>query len=131
MTRPTIPPRIGPKLVTGLLLILAGAMLLLRNTGILNHDVWHLFWPTALILFGLGSLASRGPLHLGGHILLFFGTCFLVAQLGHEWIPDTWWPLGFVWIGVVVVLKALLRPATPAAEVPSESCEDAMRGRHE
>lgn len=129
--RPRTPRPLGSKLVVGLLLILAGALMLFENVGLLEDAPWHLFWPGALLLFGLASLATRGPLHLGGHILLFFGTCFLLANLGHEWIPDTWWPLGLVWAGAVVVLKALLPDAHHPAETLPEPCENAMRGSHE
>ena len=125
MNRPNPNPhRLGPKLVVGVLMILAGAALVFRNLGILNHDIWHLFWPVALILFGLSTLWSRGIFHFGGHVLIFFGTCFLLANLGHEALPDRWWPLGLVWGGLVIVLRSLLKP-TPAP------CQDADRGSHE
>lgn len=119
------PPKpIGPKITFGLLMILAGVALVLQNLDILQDNIWHIFWPSALLLFGFSSLISRGPLHFGGHVLLFFGAAFLLANLGYAHIPDRWWPLGLVWGGLVLVLRALVKPEPTA-------CHDADRGFHE
>lgn len=121
---PSTDRRFMTRLVVGLLLILAGLALLLENSGLLPISVWQLFLPTALILFGLSSLWAKGPLHVGGHILLFFGTAFLLGALGYGDIPDRWWPLGLVWCGVVIVLRAL-KPAPPS------TCQDFKGESHE
>jgi predicted membrane protein len=39
--------------VSGLLFILFGTFFLLRELDILDYDVWHYFWPAALVLLGL------------------------------------------------------------------------------
>ena len=116
--------RFMAKLVIGLLMILAGIALMLDNSGLLPTSVWHLFWPFAAIIYGLAVLWIRGPLHLGGHVLLFFGTAFMLGALGYGDIPDRWWPLGLVWGGVVVVLRALHHP------VP-QTCQDFQGESHE
>lgn len=116
--------RFAPKLVVGLLMIFAGIALALENSGLLSMNVWHIFWPGALILFGLAALWAKGPLHFGGHVLIFFGVAFLLGSLGYEHIPDRWWPLGLVWGGVVVILRALI-PSTP------KTCQDSGSDSHE
>ena len=40
----------------GAILLLVGVLLLLQNLGILSVNVWQLFWPIAIILFGLWFL---------------------------------------------------------------------------
>jgi hypothetical protein len=42
----------------GGVLILFGALLLLRNTGIVTFNVWGVFWPLVLILLGVQALLS-------------------------------------------------------------------------
>lgn len=46
-------------LMWGVMLILLGALLLLSRMGLLPGNVWAIFWPLALILWGL-SLLARG-----------------------------------------------------------------------
>lgn len=116
--------RFIPRLTFGLLLILLGVGLALDNSGLLPVNVWHLFWPCALLLFGFSALVSRGFLHLGGHVLLFFGTAFLLGALGYGDVADRWWPLGFVWAGVVIVLRALQAPFP-------QTCQDFESTSHE
>lgn len=47
----------------GAVLLLAGALLLMQNMGILTIDVWQILWPSAIILFGLWYLlrSTTGP----------------------------------------------------------------------
>lgn len=42
----------------GGVLILFGALLLLRNTGIMTFNVWGVFWPLVLILLGIQAILS-------------------------------------------------------------------------
>lgn len=42
--------------LTGLLFIVFGAFFLLWKLDILQYDVWHYFWPAALIIIGLGII---------------------------------------------------------------------------
>ncbi len=98
--------------------------MVLQNLGLLHQDIWVLFWPGALLLFGFMGLVARGPLHFWGHVMLFFGVVMLMNNLGYEWVPERWWPVGLVWGGLVLVLRSLLKPALPA-------CQDASRGSHD
>lgn len=116
--------RFVPKLVVGLLMIFAGIALVLENSGLLSITFWHLFLPGSLLLFGLAALWAKGPLHFGGHVLLFFGVAFLLGALGYENIPDRWWPVGFIWGGVVVVLRAL-------SHSNPKTCQDFESNPHE
>jgi len=47
-------------------LLLIGVIALLHQTGVVYH-FWHLFWPLALILFGVLLLAERAALEMEGY----------------------------------------------------------------
>ena len=49
-------------------LLLLGTVALLHQMGIVYH-FWHLFWPLALILFGVLLLAERAALEMEGYPL--------------------------------------------------------------
>jgi hypothetical protein len=43
----------------GLLIILIGALILLRNLGVIQGGFWSWFWPLALILIGVYIILKR------------------------------------------------------------------------
>jgi hypothetical protein len=47
-------------------LLLIGLVALLHQTGVVNHG-WRLFWPLALILWGVMLLAERAALEVEGY----------------------------------------------------------------
>ncbi len=47
-------------------LLLLGIIALLHQTGVVYH-FWHLFWPLALILWGVLLLAERAALEMEGY----------------------------------------------------------------
>jgi hypothetical protein len=47
-------------------LLLLGIIALLHQTGVVDH-FWHLFWPLALILWGVLLLAERAALEVEGY----------------------------------------------------------------
>jgi Domain of unknown function (DUF5668) len=47
-------------------LLLLGILALLHQTGVVYH-FWHLFWPLALILWGVLLLAERAALEVDGY----------------------------------------------------------------
>jgi hypothetical protein len=51
-------------------LLLLGIIALLHQTGVVYH-FWHLFWPLALILWGVLLLAERAALEMEGYQQVF------------------------------------------------------------
>jgi hypothetical protein len=43
----------------GLLLVILGALFLLRNFGILNASIWGILWPLVIILLGLSMMFKK------------------------------------------------------------------------
>lgn len=99
---------------TGIFLILLGALLAL--------DQWHQVpfhdtarhWPLLLIAFGAGRLVDRGLFAPGPHAAILTGVYFELGVLGHhEWARHAW-PLGLVWIGLIITLRSLRPRSEPA-----------------
>ncbi len=50
---------------TGILFVVLGTVLLLKNLGFITIAVWDVIWPIAIVFFGL-SFMMRGRHHFGG-----------------------------------------------------------------
>src|SRR5690242_16102496 len=112
----TLRPRRRRHLGTGVFLILLGLLLAL--------DQWHQapfhglghHWPLILIALGVGRMVDRGVLHAGSHLLILIGLYFELQNNGqHDWIYQAW-PLGLVWIGLIMTLRALRSRPAPSCE---------------
>ena len=118
--------RFTSRLLFGFALIALGVAVLLHNTDLLDLDTTGRWWPALLIAFGLERLWSRGFLEaLSGHLLLVGGTALLLACLGHHLLLERWWPLGLLWIGTILVLRAFRhREAAQDTEEHDSLCQD-------
>jgi len=114
------------KLVIGILFMAFGAAFLLHNLGILDADRSLRFWPLALVVLGLERLLSRGFLRAtGGHILILVGLGLQLGFLEKEYLLEKWWPLGVVWIGLILTLRALWPKPKPQPSQPQQPfCQD-------
>jgi hypothetical protein len=123
--------------VTGLLIMAAGVVLLLDQTGIIEIGSVGRYWPLVLVAFGIGAMT--GPAEKrdvgGGAMLIVFGLWILACT--QHWQGLTFrnsWPLVFVAIGIKMVLRALApkRPALApavgaAAQEAADAVDDAVR----
>jgi predicted membrane protein len=95
------------RIVAGLILVLVGIALLLDVTGYAQMDtLLETYWPVILIVLGLVQFTVRPARPLGGFILLAVGAVFLLDALGvlpHAWFNYVW-PLGIVFIGLLLIL---------------------------
>jgi predicted membrane protein len=96
------------KFVTGLIVILAGLLLLAFNFDFLSGDWRHIIfsWQTLLIAIGAVSIASsenRTP----GFILITIGVFFLIPELFdfHISFVKLFWPVLLIVIGVLILVK--------------------------
>lgn len=114
------------KLVIGVLFMAFGVAFLLHNLNIVDVDRTLQFWPLALIILGLERLFTRGFLRAtGGHILILVGLGLQLASLEKEFLLEKWWPLGIVWLGLVITLRALWPKSKPAPVQEQDSfCQD-------
>lgn len=110
--------RFASKVVLGVGIMALGVALMLHNLGIVDGDYTLRFWPCLLIAFGLAKLWSRGLLAPGAHALILVGIFLQVAFLREQaWWTLKWWPLALVYLGVLLVLKAVL-PSRPRRDEP-------------
>jgi len=126
--RPVRDSRFTTKLVVGILFMAFGAAFLLHNLNIVDADRTLRFWPLALVALGLERIFSRGFLRAtGGHILVLVGLGLQLGFLEKEYLLEKWWPLGIVWLGLILTLRALWPKPKPEPEAPQAQetfCQD-------
>src|SRR5690554_5164101 len=90
----------------GLLILALGALLLLRQLGIL-YPVWLLSWPMIFIAFGLFVLFSNNFKSGFGYFMLLFGAFFLVkTEFGFpREIAPYIVPVGLMVVGLYILLR--------------------------
>ncbi len=96
------------RLVTGLLLILAGGLLLLDTLGFISFDLRHylISWKTLLIFIGLITLSSHES-RTTGYILIGLGVIFWIPELFDYRIrlSTILWPAILIGIGLVIITR--------------------------
>ncbi|HEU4950359.1 MAG TPA: DUF5668 domain-containing protein [Holophagaceae bacterium] len=106
--------RRGPRLGSGLFLIALGLILALHHWEDLPFHRAEALWPLILIAFGLSRMVDRGFLHWGGHAAIVTGVAFELQAFGYETWVHRLWPLGLVWVGIILTLRALLPRRGPS-----------------
>lgn len=121
--QPRQPNRIPTGVVFGLVLAGIGGLALVHNLGYLEVEDLFRLWPGFLLFMGMVSLINHGPLKVGGHVLIVIGLFLMAGFNNYAPEAERFWPLGIVWVGLVMTLKALLRPrlipTQPTQDVPA------------
>ena len=128
MTTPPPPresPRITPRLVLGVAILVAGLVFTLDNLGVVDADDVVEYWPLLLVVVGLAKLVdvrrTGGWLSAGIWILVgVWWTLFNVAVV--DFHPVDFWPVFLIVAGLFLVQRAL-RPGRR-----SESSPDRLSG---
>jgi len=112
------PKRIPGPVVFGLLLMGIGAVALSHNLGLLQYDrVWRL-WPAVFLFGGVVKLVNDGFFSVGAHVNLVAGLLLLGGFNRYAPEVETYWPLGLVWIGLVMLGRALMPSPPPPVSEP-------------
>ncbi len=95
----------GSRIFGGLILIAAGAILLLRNTGF-NLPDWLFTWPVIVILAGIYTGFKHNFQNNSWIIIIATGVFFLVSRF----IPSLsdgpmFWPLVIIGLGVLFIVR--------------------------
>lgn len=121
LTRPSLNPGSGVKLVIGIFFTLLGVLWTLDNLDILDSEMYFHYAPAVLIVIGLLKLAD--PTARGVAIVLIAGGTLLLAWTTH-WMRLSifdLWPLIFIAVGFSILMQALglRRPRSSAPSDPS------------
>jgi len=85
----------------GIIFVLIGAILLARNYGWLDYEIFHhlISWPMLLIVIGIFQLARRA--YTPAIVLIGIGTFFLFGF--PDW--ENFWPAIFILVGISFILQ--------------------------
>lgn len=125
--------RISSRLVLGLLIALAGGLLLLDNLGMVDAWTYFRFWPVALILLGVSKIVQKQGAGFG-IVLVGIGTWLLLDNLDYaDFDGDLIFPGLVLLLGLSLIWKELtkgsrrLRGTNPRDEVDSFVMMGAMK----
>lgn len=118
--------------VSGLLIMTAGILLYLFNTGILAPEYKSIVfsWQSLLIGFGFISLFSSHK-RISGIVLIVLGAFFLLPKLNIEnlkMITQNGWAIALVAGGVLILCRAIW--GRPFFRRPKVKCEDRVFGEN-
>jgi len=96
------------KYILGVIIIVAGVLLLLSNTGYLPYDLRHILFSWQMLLIGIGIISlfsseSRTP----GTILILIGGIFIlprVFSIDYN-VMHLFWPVILIAVGVLILSK--------------------------
>lgn len=118
---PESPPKITPRFILGVFILLVGIALALDRLGVVQaHHVMR-FWPAVLIVFGLTVLQRGNHGAVTGLLLIIVGTWLLLNTLGIVSL-QVWeflWPLILVVIGARIMMRSGRRRSRYRSEPPS------------
>ena len=96
------------KITFGLLLLLAGSLLLAFNFEVIPIEYKHIIfsWPMLLIAIGLVNFFSKES-YVMGTILMVIGSYFLILKGFPEYhnVLSLYWPVLLIFIGILVIVK--------------------------
>ena len=97
-------------LIAGLIFIAIGVLILLRNLGAIEPELYRVLfsWQMLLIVLGVWGMCLRNT--IGGVILVGVGTFFMIpllAPVGSDWTA-TYWPFIFILLGIIVLVRLFL-----------------------
>jgi predicted membrane protein len=94
--------------IIGVVLVLVGAFLIMRNTGIFPGFIDHIIfsWPMLLVTIGLVITLGSSTNKTGGIIVMAVGAFFLIPHIFRETFDfNMFWPSVFIIIGVIFIFS--------------------------
>lgn len=110
--------------VFGIVIVVAGILMLLDNFGILRaHTLWD-YAPLILVAIGLARIIEGGPTAgmLFGGILTTGGTLWFLHNIDVLRIdPRFVWPVALIGVGIVFLVRAVEQQWWPVAQPPPDT----------
>src|SRR3569623_2097030 len=99
-------PRNNGKVIVGMVLLVIGGILLLKQFTYFDIPNWIWSWPSWILLWGLYSGAKHNWRNSSALILVFIGIAFML----NEAIPNIHmgafiWPVAVIGVGIWIILK--------------------------
>lgn len=94
--------------IIGVILVLLGLALVMRNTGIFPSFIDHVIfsWPMLLVTIGLIITLGSAGSKTSGIIIMAVGAFFLIPKIFRETFDvDMFWPSIFIIIGVIFIFS--------------------------
>ena len=94
--------------IVGVILVLVGLFLVMRNTGIFPSFIDHVIfsWPMLLVTIGLVITIGSSGGKTSGVIVMAVGAFFLIPQIFRETFDiNMFWPSIFIIIGIVFIFS--------------------------
>jgi predicted membrane protein len=97
------------RIITGVILVLAGLFLVIRNTGIFPNFIDQVIfsWPMLLVTIGLVITISSSGSKTSGVIVMAVGAFFLIPIIFRETFHmyNMFWPSIFIIIGIIFIFS--------------------------
>lgn len=112
----------GNRAIIGVILVLVGLSLVMRNTGLfpeyINHIVFS--WPMLLVTIGLVMTIGSSGEKTSGVIVMAVGAFFLIPHIFRETFDvNMFWPAVFIIIGVIFIFSKRKRWSPVSATQPA------------
>jgi predicted membrane protein len=93
--------------IIGVVLVIAGLFLVLRNTGLFPQGIEHIIfsWPMLLVTIGLVMTIGSSGAKTSGIIVMAVGAFFLIPLIFNETLHvyNLFWPSIFIIVGVIFI----------------------------
>jgi len=94
--------------ITGVILVIIGLLLVIKNTGFLPHYINHIVfsWPMLLVAIGLIITVGSSREKTAGVIVMAVGGFFLIPMIFRETFNiNMFWPSIFIIVGIIFIFS--------------------------
>lgn len=105
-SRPGNYPAIDNRIIIGIILVIVGLFLVLRNTGIFPHFIDHVIFSWQMLLVAIGLVITLGSAggRTAGVIMMAVGGFFLIPMIFEETFDiNMFWPSIFIIVGIIFI----------------------------
>lgn len=96
------------RVIIGVVLVMAGLFLVMRNTGVFPDFIDHIVFSWPMLLITIGLVMTLGSAEkTGGIIVMAVGGFFMIPRIFQETFHmyDMFWPSIFIIIGIIFILS--------------------------
>lgn len=97
---------IDNRILIGIILVIVGLFLMLRNTGIFPHFIDHVIFSWQMLLVAIGLVVTLGSAggRTAGVIMMAVGGFFLIPMIFRETFDiNMFWPSIFIIVGIIFI----------------------------